>query len=160
MLNILEEERRKSGDAFVCENCGLALDLNQSLHFCVTPENVGTPKGVTMNKEKKVEVVTQKNEVPDEDGRMHCTLCHARWARTPEYHTCKYAVDINDIEYDEDGMATCTLCKFQWNGFAQHICDRWFTIDINDIEYGDDEMATCTRCKFQWDGCAQHTCDW
>ena len=107
-------------------------------------------------KEKKVEVVTQKNEVLDKDGHMYCTLCHARWPGTPEYHTCKYAVDIQDIEYGEDGMATCTLCKFQWNGFTQHICDHWFTADI---EYDDDEMATCTRCKFQWDGCAQHTCD-
>ena len=106
-------------------------------------------------KEKKVEVVTLKNEVLGEDGRMHCTLCHKHWAGTPEYHTCKYAVDIQDIEY-EDGMATCTLCKYQWDGFTQHICERWFTADI---EYDDDEMATCTRCKFQWDGCAQHTCD-
>ena len=87
-------------------------------------------------KEKKVEVVTLKNEVLGEDGHMHCTLCHARWGGTPEYHTSKYAVDIKDIEYDEDGMTTCTR------------------------RYGDDGMATCTRCKFQWDGCAQHTCDW
>ena len=69
-------------------------------------------------KEKKVEVVTRKNEVLGEDGHMHCTLCHKRWGGTPEYHTCKYAVDIQDIEYDEDGMATCTLCKFQWDGFT------------------------------------------
>ena len=44
MLNILEEERRKSAGALGCQKCGLFLDPNESLHFCVALENASTTK--------------------------------------------------------------------------------------------------------------------